>query len=89
MTGTSEDNLRDFWERTAQRFAKRGFRAVCWPTSIGLVNWYIDILQRTVLKSVFHQCQGDKLQFKRLKNEEKTAYEKKRIRAKLKKLPKL
>ncbi len=61
MTGTSEDNLRDFWERTAQRFAKRGFRAVCWPTSIGLVNWYIDILQRTVLKSVFHQCQGDKL----------------------------
>ena len=29
------------------------------------------------------------LEFKRLKNEEKTAYEKKRIRAKLKKLPKL
>lgn len=29
------------------------------------------------------------LEFKRLKNEEKTAYEKKGVRAKLKKLPKL
>ena len=59
--GASEDGSRGFWEETAQRFAKRGFRAVCWPTSIGLVNWYIDVLQRTVLKRIFHQCQGGKL----------------------------
>lgn len=52
MTQASQDKLRDFWELTAKRFARSGFKAVCTPTSVGLVNWYGDTLQRMALKPI-------------------------------------
>lgn len=58
MAEASQGKLKDFWETTAKRFATSGFKAVCTPTSIGLVNWYTDILQKTVLKRVLRQCKG-------------------------------
>jgi ubiquinone/menaquinone biosynthesis C-methylase UbiE len=55
------NKLRDFWESTAKKFAGDGFKAVCTPTSIGLVNWYGDFLQRKALKSIFQQWAGAKV----------------------------
>lgn len=49
---------KDFWEKTASKFAISGYKAVCTPTSIGLVNRYADFLQRTALKPIFNECRG-------------------------------
>ena len=50
---------KDFWERTAEKFGKSGYRAVVGaPTSLGLVNWYADFLQKTALKSILNNCKG-------------------------------
>jgi len=54
----SQDKFKDFWEATAKRFATSGFKAVCTPTSIGLVNWYSDILQKTALKPILDAAKG-------------------------------
>jgi len=58
VTEASQDKLTKFWNNTAKRFAASGFKAVCTPTSIGVVNWYGDFLQKTALKPVL--CQVSK-----------------------------
>ena len=50
--------LRGFWEKTAEKFGRNGYKAVCAPTSIGLLNWYENILQRTALSSFLDDCKG-------------------------------
>lgn len=50
--------LRAFWEKTAEKFGRNGYKAVCTPTSMGVVNWYTNILQTTALSSVLDDCRG-------------------------------
>lgn len=49
---------KDFWEKTAEKFGKNGIKAVCNPTSIGLLNIYADLLQRTALTPFLKNCEG-------------------------------
>jgi len=49
---------RDFWEKTAERFADNGIKAVCNPTSYGWFNKYVDFLQRTRLTPFLENLRG-------------------------------
>ena len=51
--------MEDFWNKTAQRFGENGdFRPVLIPTSKGLLNWYVDYLQKSALKSILKRLSG-------------------------------
>jgi len=52
------ETAKEYWESTADKFAHRGYKAVCTPSSRGLFNWYNDFLQRTALKSIANPCKG-------------------------------
>jgi len=51
-------DIRDFWERTAQEFGARGYKAVRSPTSLGLVNWYEGLLQDRAIRSFILKMKG-------------------------------
>ena len=52
--------MKDFWNRTAVRFGKKeDYAPVLMPRANGLLNWYIDFLQRTALRDVIRQFSGD------------------------------
>ncbi len=43
--------MKDFWNNTAKKFGEEnGYRPVLLPTSKGLVNWYVDFVQKTALE---------------------------------------
>lgn len=48
----NSDKLKEFWDQTARRFGGKGYRSVLVPTSKGILNWYLDFLQRNALKKV-------------------------------------
>ncbi len=58
LCDTEKSTLRAFWEKTAEKFGRNGYKAVCTPTSAGLVNWYVNTLQSTALSSVLDNCRG-------------------------------
>ena len=58
MERTTLSERRDFWERTAERFAKDGIRAVCNPTAIGWLNKRADYLHITCLDPFLEDCRG-------------------------------
>jgi len=49
---------RDFWEKTAERFADDSIKAVCNPTAYGWFNKYADFLQRTCLTPFLENLRG-------------------------------
>jgi SAM-dependent methyltransferase len=52
--------LRDFWNLTAIRFGKKDdYAPVLAPSSKGLLNWYIDFVQRTALRDLIKQFSGN------------------------------
>jgi ubiquinone/menaquinone biosynthesis C-methylase UbiE len=53
--------LRDFWNKTANKFGKNGYRAVLFPSSRGILNWYIDYLQRKALSKNLSELKGKRV----------------------------
>jgi SAM-dependent methyltransferase len=51
--------MKDFWNETAQKYGeKTDFRPVLVPSSKGLINWYIDYLQKSALANILRRLSG-------------------------------
>lgn len=51
--------MKDFWNETAQKYSeKTDFRSVLVPSSKGLINWYIDYLQKSALLNILRRLSG-------------------------------
>jgi SAM-dependent methyltransferase len=50
--------MREFWNKTTTFFGRQGYNAVLIPTSKGLLNWYIDYLQKTALNRNLQEFRG-------------------------------
>lgn len=53
--------LKKFWDQTAKKFGEDGYRAVLVPTSRGILNWYLDFLQRSALRRVLNRLEGKRV----------------------------
>lgn len=57
----NSDKLKEFWDRTARRFGGESYKAVLFPSSRGILNWYLDFLQRSVLKKALSELRGKRV----------------------------
>ncbi len=54
--------MKHFWNRTAKKFGgKEDYTPVLIPSSKGLLNWYVDFLQRTALNEILLQIVGKRV----------------------------
>lgn len=56
---TELQNMEEFWSKTAIRFGKKGdYAPVLFPSSKGLLNWYLDYLHKSALEGILKRLSG-------------------------------